>query len=341
MSLPTSTRQIILRERPHGQLKSEQMLLRSVPLPELQAGQVLVRVNWLSLDPLIRIRIGAEPLGGALVPLPIGDPIGGPAVGQVLHAGTSDIPVGSMVEGRFPWQDYAIMPAEACRQIDTQGLPPQAALGVLGLPGLTAFTGLHIARQARPEAKRLIISGAAGAVGSIAGQLAKIGGWHVTGVANGPDRCAYLRESVGLNVVLDRSEPAFLSRLADSGPYDVFFDNVGGSMLTDVTGRMAPGGLILICGLMAQYNRQDRTEDPLALEPFLETMMGRQLELRTFAAAAHGNQQDFLDSVVPLIRAGHLSLPETIADGIESAPAAFENVFLNGGIGKQLVRLQV
>ena len=333
------TRQIVLCERPYGQFRADQMSLRSVPLATLQPGELLVRVRWLSLDPLIRIRISADPLGGALPPLPVGDPVTGPAVGEVVKSADSAFPVRTLVEGRFPWQDYATIPASSCKAINTRGLPPQAALGLLGLPGFTAFTGLEIARRARPSARKLVISGAAGAVGSIAAQLAKAAGMHVTGIANGRDRCAYLIEEIGIDAAIDRSDPGFLSQLDGIHPYDVYFDNVGGPMLAEVAARLARSGLILICGLMAQYNRLDRPAEPLALEPFLEAMMGRQLELRAFSTALQGRPQSFLDHVVPLIEAGRLHLPEIVSEGLEQAPEAFESVFAEGGIGKQLVRL--
>jgi len=202
----------------------------------------------------------------------------------------------------LPWQDFATVDAKDFRLVDVS--PEQAALGALGLPGFTAYVGLKLLGSA-PSGGRILISGAAGAVGSLAGQLARRAGWRVVGLASGRDRCGYLTSQLGFDAAVDRTSAHFDRDLAAQGEFAAYFDNVGGELIADAASCMASGGQILICGLMSQYNSDTGETASAALPKFLYAVMRQRLSIRSFATQqAKELEPDFLRECAPLFRAG-------------------------------------
>jgi NADPH-dependent curcumin reductase len=336
MSDPRVSRQIAFVSRPNGVFRPSDFAMRQTTVPAPQPGQLLVKTLYLSLDPLLRIRMDAAPLGGSGAgPFPLDAAFLGPGVGEVVESGDPAFPAGSRVEGRLPWQDFGLVDAKDMRRVDFE--PAKAALGVLGLPGFTAYVGLKLMGTA-PGAS-LLISGAAGAVGSLLGQMGKAAGLTVTGLASGVERCAFLTGELGFDHAVDRTSPGLSAELAAIGGFDVYFDNVGGPLLVQAAGHMKANGTILICGLMAEYDGGADTSGG-ALRDLTFAIMRRQLTLRAYSSQQHKHLfQPFVAECAPLLRSGRLKLPELVTRGLEYAPTALEEVFLNQGFGKRMVQV--
>ena len=338
------TRQVFLAKRPEGHVQATDFDVRSVEEPKPADGQVLVRTRWLSIDPMLRIFIDASPLGGAMTPMPIGAPIVGPVVGEVVESRAGELRPGDLIEGRGPWQEHSVLNAADLRRLGKPAWPEQAALGVLGLPGFSAYVGLKTL-GAVPAGSTILISGAAGAVGTVAGQLAKRAGLRAVGIASGPERCDYLVRKLGFDGAADRNAADFSDQLKAALPNGAYcyFDNVGGPLFPQVLPFMAQFGTVLICGLMAQYESgvpENAPGGPDQLPDVLRAIMGKQLTIRAFNNRAFLSIMDeFVQEVGPLVASGEIALPELIHDGLESAPAAFATLFTGGPPGKHLIRL--
>ena len=250
-----SAKQVVLRSRPDGPLKISDFAIESGPVPDVADGTFLVRNIFVSVDPMLRIFIDQKPLGNAAMPgLPIGSVIPGAAVGEVIESRHPDFKVGDAVEGRFGWQHYAVSKGQGVVHVPASLGGLENALGIGGLPGFTAYIGLNVAGGIKPG-QTVLVSGAAGAVGSAVGALVKARGGRVVGIAGGEAKRDYLLDQVGYDAVADRHSPDFHAQLAEALPQgaNVYFDNVGGPMLAEMMPYMAFGGLVLISGLMAQY----------------------------------------------------------------------------------------
>lgn len=339
-----TTRQVHLARRPQGRVQASDFEVRSVDLPNPGDGQVLVRTRWLSIDPMLRIFIDQSPLGGAMTPLPIGAPIVGPVVAEVVESRSGDLSPGDLVEGRGPWQERSVLNAGDLRRLGKPEWPAQAALGVLGLPGFSAYVGLKIL-GAMPAGSTVLISGAAGAVGTVAGQLVRRAGWRAVGIASGAERCDYLVRTLGFDGAADRNAADFKTQLQTALPNgaNCYFDNVGGPLFPLVLPFMAHAGVVLICGLMAQYESGVPGNEPGGVDQLpdvLRAIMGKQLMIRAFNNRAYLPMLDeYVAEVGPLVASGKITLPEIIHDGLDSAPAAFATLFSGGPPGKHLIRL--
>lgn len=341
MSETTLTnRRIVLAAYPEGNAKAQDFRMHSDAAPTPADGEFLVGMRWISVDPMLRIRIDAAPMGGTLAPLPLGTTIPGAAVGEVVVSHHPDFTVGSLVEGRFGWQDYAVSDGAGVHHVDPSLGSPEVALGPLGLPGFSAYVGLHAAGGVRPG-QTVLVSGAAGAVGSMVGPLARAAGARVIGVANGEVKCRYLIDELGYHAAIDRSRGKLAADLAVAAPdgVDLYFDNVGGDMLIEVMRQLKRGGQVLICGLMAQYNGVDTT-GPDRYPALLELIMNRTATVRAFANVHYEHlRPDFIRDVAPLVATGALPHRMHVRDGLEAAPDALASLFGDGVTGKLVVRV--
>jgi len=333
-------RRIVLAAYPQGEPTARDFRMMSEPAPVPGPGQFLVKNRWISVDPMLRIRIDASPLGGALAPMPLGSVIPGAAVGAIVASNHPDFAPGSLVEGRFGWQDLALSNGTGVNRVDALLTAPEAALGPLGLPGFSAYVGLHVAGGVSPG-QTMLVSGAAGAVGSIVGPLARAAGARVIGIARGADKCAYLIDVLHYDCTIDRSASPIgeqLGRLAPDG-VDLYFDNVGGDMLLDVMPHLKRRAQVILCGLMAHYNGM-AAEGPDSFPRFLEAIMNSTATIRAFANTDYEHlRPDFLRDVAPLVASGALPYRMHTREGLEAAPDALASLFGEGVTGKLVVRI--
>ncbi|QOY90760.1 NADP-dependent oxidoreductase [Paludibaculum fermentans] len=335
MPLPDRNRRIVLAAVPVGLPLESDFLLEEAALPTCPTGGLLVRSVWISVDPYLRGRITGR--RSYVDPILTGSVMESGAVGEVIESRHPAIGVGAFVTGMWGWQDYAAVEAEKVLRLDPAEAPIQTALGVLGMPGMTAYFGLT--ELCAPKAgETVLVSGAAGAVGSAVGQIAKILGCKVVGTTGTDSKVQYIR-SLGfdgaLNYRTDQPYPEALARLCPNG-IDCYFDNVGGELTDAAMTLMNFRGRVAVCGQISQYN--DRSKD-VGQRPFTEILV-KQLRVEGFivtrwaARFPEGRKQ-----MATWWKEGRLRNEETITDGLENAPKAFIGLFRGENTGKALVRL--
>lgn len=335
-------KQVVLRAHPQGDPRSEDFAVVDAPMPVAGPGEVLLKTLWLSLDPLIRFALDETPLTG-IARVGIGDPVHGGTVSRVIESRHPDYAVGDHVEGRTGWREYAAVdPARmpmGLRRVDPARAPLSTALGVLGMPGQTAHACvIEIGRVS--EGETVVISAAGGAVGSIAGQIAKLLGARVVGIAGGPEKCRAV-EALGFDACVDYKAPDFAERLAAACPakVDVYIDNVGGPVTLTVMPLLKHGARMPVCGFISYYGVGMEGPGPDRLPGFLRLVMSRMLEVRGFGGAMTAGPAA-LEELARWVREGRIRYPEAIVEGLENAPAAFAGVFRGeSGPGKLLVRV--
>jgi NADPH-dependent curcumin reductase CurA len=331
----TVSREIRLKSRPVGTPTAANFELASVTLAEPGPGEVQVRNNWMTVDPYMRGRM--NDVQSYAPPFQIGQALQGGAVGEVVASNDPAFKPGEMVQSFFGWREAFNAPAAAVQKLDTLGLPPQAFLGATGMPGMTAYVGLLKIAALKPG-DVVFVSGAAGAVGQIVCQIAKIKGHTVIGSAGGADKIAYLKE-IGVDHAIDyKAERDLTGAVMKASPegIDVYFDNVGGAHLEAALMAAKPFGRFALCGMISQYNATD-------LGPGVRGLImavGKQLRLEGFIVSSHGDiMPAFLADMSKWISEGKIKWRETVEEGIENAPAAFLKLFKGENLGKMLVRL--
>lgn len=327
-------RQILLKSRPEGPPTAANFELVERPLPEPAEGEVLTRTLLLSLDPYMRGRMRA---GRSYVePVHVGGVMGGGTVGEVVVSRDPAFRPGDVVLGSGGWQDYAALPAKSLRKLDPSVAPVSTALGVLGMPGLTAYVGLLDISQ--PKAgETVVVSAASGAVGSLVGQLAKRRGCRAVGIAGGSEKCRYVVEELGFDACVDHRAPDFPEalRAACEAGVDVDFENVGGAVLQAVWQRLNDFARVVVCGLVSQYN--DTTPRP---GPNLGVLLARRITMRGFIVSDHRSRTGaFLSEVGPLVSAGEIKFKEDVVEGLENAPEGLIGLLQGRNFGKVVVRV--
>lgn len=334
------SREIRLASRPVGMPAAENFALAESQAPEPGPGQIQVRNHWMSVDPYMRGRMIDRK--SYVPPFAVGEPLQGGAVGEVVASNDPAFAPGDLVLSMAGWREaFTAKPAEAMAQkIETHGLPPQAFLGVAGMPGLTAYAGLLRIGQPK-EGETVFVSAASGAVGSIVCQIAKIKGCKVVGSAGGPDKTAFLEE-IGCDAVIDYKQHgdwrALTKALKTAAPdgVDVYFENVGGDHLTAALEAMNVRGRIAICGLIAGYNDTEPRPGPHNLFHII----AKRLKVEGFIVFDHNDLlAQFVADLAQWSREGKLRWKETVEHGIASAPEAFLKLFSGDKIGKMLVKL--
>ena len=330
--MPQPTREIHLAARPTGEPTTADFRLVETELPDPGPGELLVRTTWMSVDPYMRGRMNDA--RSYVAPFALDAPLEGGAVGEVLASGDPRFAPGDVVRHHRGWREHAIVPAGEAEHARTGPAPVQYALGALGMPGLTAYVGLELAELRDGDV--VFVSGAAGAVGSMAAQLAKLRGHRVIGSAGSPEKVALLLEDLGLDAAFDYHDGRVAELLATAAPdgIDVYFDNVGGDHLEAAIGAMRLHGRIALCGAIAAYNEPQPGPRNLGLA------IGRRLTLRGFIVGDHADlQEEFVAEVAPRIADGSIVVRETVVDGLEHAPQAFIDLLRGANTGKMLVRL--
>jgi NADPH-dependent curcumin reductase CurA len=335
-------KQVVLCSRPAGNPRPQDFALESVDVPSAGPGELLLETLWLSLDPLIRFTLDEKPLTGPNH-VRIGEPIYGGTVSRVVKSNDPRFGIGDFVEGRTGWREYAVVDAEKLplRKVDPTVAPLSTALGVLGMPGQTAHASMiEIGRAQKGET--VVISAAGGAVGTIAGQIGKMLGARVVGIAGGPGKCAAV-EAIGFDACVDYKAPDFAERLAAACPnrINLYVDNVGGHVTQTVMPLLAHRARMPVCGFISYYGVGMEGPGPDRLPGFLRLVMSRMLEVRGFGGALTGGQAA-LDDLTLWLRNGAIRNVETVVDGLENAPAAFADTFEGGNhhVGKVIVRVR-
>jgi NADPH-dependent curcumin reductase CurA len=259
--MKTLNTRIVLAARPVGEPKPSDFRMEQAPIPEPGDGEVLVETIWLSIDPYMRGRMNEARSYAPHVKL--GEVMVGGTVGRVLGSRDDRLAVGDIVVGYGGWQEYAVLSADGLRELDPARAPIQTALGVLGMPGMTAYVGLRNIGQPK-KGETVVVGAASGAVGSLVGQLAKLIGCRVVGIAGGQAKCDYVKNDLGFDDALDHREPELAQRLAEACPdgIDVYFENVGGSVWDAVFPLLNNFARIPVCGLVANYNATERPPGP-------------------------------------------------------------------------------
>ena len=331
-------RKIVLAARPLGYPKESDFRLIEEEVRSLGQGELLIRMIYLSLDPYMRGMMNERK--SYIAPLHIGDLMVGGTVGKVLQSNYPGFAKGDIVEGMLGWQQYAISDGSGLRKIDPKAAPISTALGVLGMPGLTGYFGLlDVANPAPGET--VMISGAAGAVGSVAGQIAKIKGCRVVGSAGSDTKTNYLVGELGFDAAFNyRSIENYYEALKEICPdgINIYFDNVGGSFSDAVFRLLVPRARVVVCGQISQYNLE-KPETGLRLLPYLVSRQARAEGFLVFQFA--DRYAAALEQLTQWLQAGRLKYREDIVDGIENAPRAFIGMLHGRNMGKQLVKLSV
>ena len=333
-------KQIHLASRPQGEAAASNFKLVTSETPPLQDGQVLVRHHFLSLDPYMRGRMNDAK--SYAVPQPLGEVMGGGTAGEVVESRSPKYQAGDKVVGMGGWQEYSVVNVDqpgALRKVDTTHVPLSHYLGAVGMPGVTAWYGL--VKIIEPKAgQTMVVSAAAGAVGSAFGALAKARGCRVVGIAGGADKCKYVKDELGFDACIDykqHKDAASLSKaLKEACPdgIDGYFENVGGMVLDAVMTRMNAFGRIALCGMIAGYDGQ-----PLPMA-YPQLLLTNRIKLQGFIVSEHMEVwPEALKELGTLVGTGKLRPRESVAQGIESAPEAFLGLLKGRNFGKQLVKL--
>lgn len=334
--MPHLNRQITLAARPSGLPKESDFHLVERPIPTPVEGEILIQNLYLSLDPYMRGRMNESKSYAA--PVPIGGVMTGEAVGRVIESNDPRFAEGDVAAAMTGWQEYAAVPADQARKVDPAAAPISTALGVLGMPGLTAYFGLLEIGRLRPG-DTVVVSGGAGAVGGVAGQIAKIKGCPAVGVAGSDEKVEYMTGELGYDAGFNyKTTPNYHRKLAELCPHgiDVYFDNVGGEITDAVFRLINDRARVVICGQISQYNLQRPEVGPR----FLWHLIMHQARVEGFLVFQFKERYaEGLRDLAAWFREGKLKNREQVAHGIENAPRAFIGMLQGENIGKQLVQL--
>jgi NADPH-dependent curcumin reductase CurA len=335
--MSVDTREIHLVSRPAGEPTEDDFALVRATLPAPGPGQILVRNLAMSVDPYMRGRMRDAP--SYAPPWRLNEAAQGGAVGEVIASQSDGIAVGDLVVHGLGWREHALLAADHAAVVPRRDdIAPSLYLGALGMPGRTAYVGLYRVARFRPG-DTVFVSAAAGAVGSMVGQLARVGGaGRVIGSAGSPAKISYLLDDLGFDAAFDYHDGSAEELLAAAAPdgIDVYFDNVGGTQLEAALAAIRPFGRVIACGSISRYN--DERPEPGPRNLFV--MVTKRLRLQGFIVSDHDDRYpDFLAEVAPWVRDGELRYRETVVDGIENVPAAFAGLFRGDNVGKMLVRV--
>ncbi|OBH87767.1 NADP-dependent oxidoreductase [Mycobacterium scrofulaceum] len=330
-------RRFLLRERPTGRIGPDTFELTEEAIPEIADGEALVRVEWISLDPTNRMWINDTPT--YLPPVGLGEVMRAAGIGEVVASKSPNYAVGQRVQGLLGWQEYAVLTDTAMvNPVDVApGISPSAYLGALGMTGLTAWIGIREIGKPRPG-ETVVVSAAAGAVGSVAGQLAKAAGARVVGIAGGPEKCALLTDQLRFDAAVDHRADDWAAQLAAATPsgIDVDFENVGGDLMDAIFARLNIGARVALCGLISGYNAEDPPPGPRAFG----NLLIQRATVQGFIVLDHfGRAPEAIGEIAGLIEAGKLKPLETVVEGFEQLPTAINMLFDGKNVGKLVVKI--
>ena len=333
-----ANRRFLLAERPTGPVDDNTFNLVSEEIPTIADGEALVRVKWISIDPTNRMWIGAEPT--YLPPVAIGEEMRALGLGEVVESKSDDYPVGAIVTGLTGWQDYTVTSASAPLMTVPAGIPvePQTLLGTLGMTGCTAYFGMLEIGDPQ-EGETVVISAAAGAVGSVAGQLAKQRGARVVGIAGGPEKCAWLKDELGFDEAVDYKADDWRAQLKAATPngIDVDFENVGGEIMEAVFSRLNMNARVALCGLISGYNDTEPAPGPRTFG----NLLVQRVTLKGFIILDYyARFPEALEALGAMVAAGTLRTEETVVEGFDQLPAALNMLFAGENTGKLVVHIE-
>lgn len=339
MSEATGQR-IVFVERPQGMPDERHLRLEPMPIPRPQDGQMLLRTIYLSLDPYMRGRMSAAKSYAA--PQEIGQTMQGGTVAEVVESRLEGFQPGDLVLCANGWATHGLSDGKGVRKLDPAQAPISTALGVMGMPGFTAYAGLL--ELGKPKAgETVVVSAAAGAVGQVVGQIAKLKGCRVVGIAGGPEKCRHAVEALGFDACIDHRSDDFRQRLAEACPngIDVYFENVGGKVFEAVLPRLNPGGRVPLCGLIAQYNMTHLPPGPDRMPQLLTTILIRRLKIQGFIVTLdYGHRAaEFNADMTRWVREGRIRYREDVTEGLENAPTAFMGLLEGRNFGKVVVKV--
>jgi NADPH-dependent curcumin reductase len=339
MGEPT-VKQIVLASRPKGPPTAENFRQETVPMPALPTGGLLLRVLYLSLDPYMRGRMDdaksyAKPVG-------IGEVMTGESVCEVRASDCPGYAAGDIVLAHTGWRTYAAWGGPALRKLDPKQAPITTGLGVLGMPGFTAYSGLYVI--GKPKAgETVVVAAASGPVGALVGQLAKMAGARAVGIAGGAEKCRYVIDELRFDAAIDHKAADFPEKLAAACPkgIDVYFENVGGAVWQAVLPLLNTYARVPVCGLIAQYSATGQSAGPNLLPATMRAVLTRSLTVRGFINTEFvaDHYADFLKTVSAGLADGRIRYREDITDGLENAPVAFMGLLQGKNFGKALVRV--
>lgn len=342
--MPSETNlQVLLARRPDGAPKPDDFDVRNGPMPTPGAGQILVRNSFLSLDPYMR-GLMKDDRKSCAPPYAIGEPVGGATVGVVGESRHADCKVGDLVVGPGGWQLFSAYDASETRKLPGDMEHPSYALGVLGVLGTTGLTAWHgLLSISMPKAgETLVVGAASGAVGSVVGQIAKLKGCRVVGVAGGPDKCCYVIETLGFDACVDHRDAEFAANLAAAAPdgIDIYFENVGGAVFNAVWPLLNVHARVPVCGLVAGYNGADTGSNHDRLPELAFTLITKRITMKGFMSGDHRDQIDaFTTEMSAWLAAGKVTGREDISEGLGRVPSAFIGMLEGANLGKTIVRL--
>jgi len=331
-------KRIVLASRPVGEPKPSDFRVEEYPVPAPGEGQVLLRTIWLSLDPYMRGRMSDAASYAA--PVQIGEVMEGGTVSEVIASNNAAFKKGEIVLSRAGWQTHSLSDGRGLGKIDPQLAPISTAVGVLGMPGMTAYTGLLEIGKPQPG-ETVVVAAASGAVGSAVGQIAKIKGARAVGIAGGKEKCDYVKSELGFDECIDHRDPDLAARLKDACAkgIDVYFENVGGAVFDAVFPLLNNFARVPVCGLIAHYNDTE-AKPPKWASRFMFATLAKRLTFRGFIVSDFAaRQSDFLRDMSQWLRDGKVKHKEFVTEGLENAPSAFIGLLKGANFGKQLVRV--
>jgi NADPH-dependent curcumin reductase len=333
-------RQIVIAARPQGRPRLTDFRLEETAIPKPSAGQVLLQTQYLSLDPYMRGRM--DDRKSYAKPIPLGEVMSGESVATVIASQHRVYSEGDIVLAQTGWRTHALSDRADLRKLDPAVGPVTTGLGVLGMPGFTAYAGLRVIGQPEPG-ETVVVAAASGPVGSLVGQLAKIAGARAVGIAGGPEKCAYVRDELSFDAAIDHRDSDFAAKLTAACPdgIDVYFENVGGAIWQAVLPLLNKFARVPVSGLIAQYNGVDKDDGTDRLPATMREILSKSLTVRGFInyefAAEH--YPAFLHEVSAGIADGRIRYREDFVDGLERAPEAFIGMLEGHNFGKLIVRV--
>jgi len=336
----TVNRRIVLASRPNGLPSAQNFRLEQAEVPTPGPGQVLLRTEYLSLDPYMRNLM--EEIGPAYAPsVPLDQPMVGGTIARVVASEHPQFRAGERVLANSGWQDYVLSDGQDLLALGDDPRP-SLSLGGLGMPGFTAYVGLLDIGQPKPG-ETVVVAAATGAVGSAVGQIAKLKGARVVGIAGGADKCRYAVEELGFDVCIDRRDPQFAQRLAEACPdgIDVYFENVGGAVFDAVLPLLNVGARVPVCGHIADYNSRNLPDGPNRLPLVMATVLQKRIRMQGFIILDHYGErfEAFRREMGEWVASGRIKLREDRVDGLENAPEAFTGLLQGRNFGKLVVRV--
>jgi NADPH-dependent curcumin reductase len=332
-------KRVVLASRPVGEPKPADFRIEEYAVPTPGPGEVLLRTIWLSLDPYMRGRMSDGP--SYAQPVPINGVMEGGTVSEVASSNNPAFAKGDIVLSRAGWQTHAVSNGQGLAKIDPKIAPISTAVGVLGMPGMTAYTGLLDIGKPQPG-ETVVVAAASGAVGSLFGQIAKIKGCRAVGVAGGEKKCRYVREELGFDACLDHRDPTLPGRLKEACPdgIDVYFENVGGKVFEAVFPLLNNFARVPVCGLIAQYNQTEPPAGPDRVPAVMMAALVKRLTFRGFIVGDFAAQfPQFLADMSAWLREGKVKYREDVTEGLENAPRELIGLLRGENFGKRLIRV--